>query len=550
MNESLNRAKLVDSLAAAPNIEDAIPPTVDTLKALHAADSSRMDVALSLATMLLSEESLGDDRIDEAICLFLEVVSSSDGAAARCNLGVAYLLLEKFSEAVVELSKAVLMDSALVVAHLQLSRAQRVLGDIKAAILASERVVAYQPKNLEALCELASLYEQSKEPTSKEIQRTLELYHQALAIDSSCGFAQIAIGRGLVEEGMQHFEAGRVSEAVVVWGESYQKYPRAFSGDAQVQKRMRSCAEAIMQKRLVSKALTELLQADESEQLPAIYTYVQLFLLSEGLIPECYEPQAELAQRQEYWSGQTSTNQVFPYAHYRLGIVLGYLGLFDEAAHEMHYARDYLPASKHRFLRVEEVAAFFREVRDQLKSDITPVEDTSSPEAWAQCGFEDAFSQQAWRQSGCNPKEAAKWSALGVRAQDAGEWKLQQIKLEEAQRWIAVDIMAAAEAKRWLRAEISPEQAQTWRAEFLEDLSIAIQCVQLGFSDPQEAKDWLEVFLFPYEAIAWKESGFLPEEAEKWMKSGIKDPFLAKQQRDEEEAIFAAARKEQGEELN
>lgn len=176
--------KILDSVAVVPNIDDLVAPTLERLNSFLESEPERVDVRLALATMLLSAH-----RPEEAEAHFLEVVRVDDSAVARCNLGITYLLQERLIEAVVELSKAVLMDSALVVGHLQLARAQALNGDTTAAATALEKVLAFQPRNVAAICELAALYE----PTDPA--RAEKLYQRALELDPQAEPAQISLGR-------------------------------------------------------------------------------------------------------------------------------------------------------------------------------------------------------------------------------------------------------------------------------------------------------------------------------------------------------------------
>jgi tetratricopeptide (TPR) repeat protein len=524
--------KILDSVAVVPNIDDLVAPTLERLNSFLESEPERVDVRLALATMLLSAH-----RPEEAEAHFLEVVRVDDSAVARCNLGITYLLQERLIEAVVELSKAVLMDSALVVGHLQLARAQALNGDTTAAATALEKVLAFQPRNVAAICELAALYE----PTDPA--RAEKLYQRALELDPQAEPAQISLGRNEIERGVALFHSGDFLSALSSWAAAYKKYPRALSGDSIVQQQLRTIADSIRE----GAQLRESRQRMVAERGPrSAYEGVLWFLLSENLLPECFEAYDLLESQVNHWQSQTSTQKVFPYAHYRLGLARAYSGDFEQALEELRLARDYLPASKHRSLRIDEVLGFLGEVVAVIRRNERPNADDSSEQTWEACGFADAFSQNAWRQTGCTPVEAAAWKAAHVRPQLVTEWRQERISLEEAQHWIGVGIEEPGEARRWLRASVAPETAAIWRADFSgeESISLAIQCLQVGFTTPEEAKGWLSVFLLPYEAIAWRDVGFTPEEAKKWKKSGVKDPYVAKQQRDEEEAIYEQAREE------
>lgn len=459
----------------------------------------------------------------ESFTTACEVDSSS--AEARYNLGMALFADQQYEEAVRELRKAVLKRKDFSLGYYRLGKVLEQIGDRENAISnyrKSLRVEPEQPRVLMALAELAS-DEESK-----------ECYRLAYEINSDLEAARDVLAEQEVQKGIFQFDQGALEEAFAIWGQAYRKFPRSFSAYQAIVEELRVRVRESLTSGMREKSVARYWKSFESkpEQKEKLaYPLINLCLFSIGLLPELWLARDELTSKLDYWKDQSWNEDVVPYAVYRYGIVLAYLGEFEEAKRELERARDHMPSSKHEGIKIEEVIELVKELVALHKSkgdSISP--DESSDQEWAKCGFEDAFQVKAWRAIGVKPDVARAWREAGFSAQQAGKWLESKIVVEQARQWRDNHFEDAAEVRKWVRSEISPHEARRWKKSFPEDPLISIQCIQAGFVDPELAARWMKLFTFPSEAIRWIELDFSPQDAAVWLRQGVSDPFEAKRQ--------------------
>ncbi len=506
-------------IAAAPNITEAIPPTAHTLQLLIEKEPENPDFRFALGNLCLINQ-----QWSQAISCFRETLCLTESAGVRCNLGVALLAEGDVAEAISELSQAILQDASLTVAHLHLGRAHLEAGAVDAAVTSFQRVLNAEPENARALSNLAVVCDQRGER-----QEAKEFYIRALQSNPEFLDGEIWLGAEYFFEGKKLYDEGRFPEACAVWGQGFREYPRAFSAGQHILAGMKQLMIDRSIARGVPRAMEAVSAKAENERSVVCYQFVLELLFSLGLIPELYERIEDLSASRSRWESAMQGEGIFPYVHYRKGVLHAYEGNFAEAYEELSFARDHLPSTKQRSLKVDQIITAVREISDELLDDTAVTSSTASVEDWSRHGFADPFSQEAWKQAGMHPRDAAEWRDSGFSAQQAVSWQQERLLAEQAAYWRDAGFEDPKVVRIWHRADFSAEEATCWNPLFRDRISLAIQSKQVGFEDPAEADKWLAVFMFPSEAAGWRELGFEAEEAKEWLDLGISDPFIAQQ---------------------
>ena len=361
---------------------------------------------------------------------------------------------------------------------------------------------------------------------------------------------ELELGERYFSRGKKKFANDQFVEAFAIWKEGFSRCPEAFVANQEVTNQMRELVSQYKQENKFDELSRTYLKKTKNDEATENDTY-QLFSMlffSLGLMPEVFEDQEKLHEQLEYWQKQLEAEGIFPYVHFRTGVLMCYLGEIEQAQEELRFCRDHAPSTKTRSLKVEQILSYLREILRNSITEVSQDVSTASEQDWSANGFEDKFSVEAWKKTGLDPEAAAEWRDEGFSASQASSWHQLEISLAEATAWRAAGFSSGKNAKKWLRAGINAADAASWLAQFSDDIEQAIRFQQAGFSDPREAKKWLEVFSMPFDAAGWYQLGFSPEEAADWRREGIRDPYEAKKQKEADEAAFAAAAAENTEE--
>lgn len=506
-------------LCPLPVIPEAVPPTVGKLEQLL----DKTTEGHSLLLYVLGTLHLRNGQWDKALHALKESSGESpEHGGVLCHLALAYIGQSRHEEALSLLKQANLLSPELPVIYLHLARTQHALGDRRAAIATLERAKNLGKVLSDGLLLLGEYYEEENSDAA-----ALEVYQEVLASDESNTSAAKYLAYAAFKQGAELLKKDEFEPALLAWKEAYERFPQTFSSASAVVQQLQ---ELIKSPEAVArlKAAEEAYQADKTPE--NAYLLILHFLFSLGALPELYTSRESLAEELEHWQSQARSEEgVLPFPHFRIGVLKCLQGDFDAGYESLSFARDHLPPSKHRPLRIEALLGFLREWVERPEEDTSlPVEEL--PDAhWERAGFTDLFQRSAWKKSGLQPGEAAHWRRVGFSPVAAGDWARAGFKAVEAQSWTDAGFLQAKEAKRWHKGGLDIEEAGRWRLVFKEDIGAALQCKQVGIEDPSEAGEWLKHFTFPSEAELWKRQGFSPEQAAQHLAQGAKDPFLVRQ---------------------
>lgn len=524
-------------LCSAPTVQGAVPPTEENLVPLLVQDPENRDVLFSLGNVYLR---LGN--LSAAVDSFLKVLRADPEAAeVRCNLGMAYLLLEEFDDARSQFKKAILLRPELVVAHLHLARLELSQDRTEAAFNALEKLLRVDHENAEAFKLFAQVWEKKGDRG-----KAISYYEKAFALDQKNAYVRNRLGAFCFEEGHTHFQARQLDRAFQVWGSGYRKYARAFSAEKQIARAMGVLVKEFNAGGEVTRTLEDF-ETGLAQGLSGVDLYYPLFsrlYFSVGLQPELYTSRDSLEEEISRWEESMGQEIEYPFSHFRIGVLLTYQGRLEEALEKFSFCADHLPESKKRPLKLERVISFVKKVRDIEANKEDSVEGMFSGDDWDHYGFSDPFQQQAWKKVGISAAQAAEWKEAGFTAVQCQGWNKHKIPVGMAQIWLAAGFDDPAVVKRWIRGGFDPETARNWEENFSADIDKAVEWRKAGFEEPLAAVAWSKVFMFPWEAIRWLELDFTPRDSALWLAKGVKDPFIARQQKVEEDKLEAARKGE------
>ncbi|MCB0322361.1 MAG: hypothetical protein KDD69_02275 [Bdellovibrionales bacterium] len=518
--DSLPRAGKTD-LYLPPSIPEAMPPSEEALLALlEREDGDREAVLFALGCWHVRRGEL-----EAGIARFEELYQQSpSNAEIACNLGFAYFLHDEAERALTMFKKALVQDSSLVLPLKHAAKAYRVLGKRDEAIAALERLTKMVTDDAEAFESLGELYEEDGSES-----QAIRAYEQALSVDPGSHGALQRLTQFAFNRGYATFVDGKYDDAFRIWSAAYARHARGFSANQHIVQAL----DHLRSEFRAQGTLQHLRERFLATKTPGdCYELFSALLFQEGLVPEQYVSRDELGPVQERWrSAGESSDGVLPYPHYRLGVAQCLAMELEAGLESLRLARDHLPPSKHRPLRLDSLIQFVKELIGAPTDETSDVEQASDAE-WEAAGFTDPFQKQVWRKTRLLPNAARQWRAAGFSAQAAERWAAQKLDAQTAELWRGAGFSEPASVKRWVRGGCGPQEATAWSGVVGDRIDLALQCRQAGLLDPFEAKAWLVHFMFPSEAAAWKSQGFSPDEAADWLGKGVKDPFLARQAAD------------------
>ncbi|HQH29129.1 MAG TPA: hypothetical protein PLP17_17175, partial [Oligoflexia bacterium] len=333
--------------------------------------------------------------------------------------------------------------------------------------------------------------------------------------------------------------------AFAVWASGYKKYARAFSAEKRIAAGMKDLAGGFVKYGRMEAALAEFEQrlAAQADDRRAYYELFGRFFFSLGLIAELYVPFDMLDEEHARITREIDQPGQFPFLHYRLGILLSYMGKLAAALEEFSSCADHLPASKKLALKLERIIEFVKRVMLVVNKSMG-IELSSAPvDAWVEAGFADIFQQQAWKKTGASPEEAAAWRSAGFSAVQCKEWRPYGLDRLSVRAWVDQGFTSPKEAARLAKGDLNPVEAKKWLQYFPDAAHDIVQWRKAGFIEPEEAVIWGSLFTFASEAARWRDLGFQPAEVEICLERGIKDPFTAKGQQQAEQ--LAAVREDE-----
>jgi tetratricopeptide (TPR) repeat protein len=510
-----------DDICPPKEIPGSVPPSESSLEEIIAEDKNNFAAVFALGYVQLRA-----GQLEDAIASFRKACSiDSSSAEAHYNLGVSLFRAEQGEEAVRELRKAVLKKKDFAQGYYSLGKVLEAMGDKEGAVGNYRKSLRVNPQQAPVLMRLAPLLNGDD---------AFDSYKLAYKIDPSLESARDLLAKLEVDNGARLFDDGKFQEAFSVWGLAYREYPRSFSAHQviveEIRHRVRDLSSAGGRQKAINSYWKSFESAPERKE-ELVYELICTGLFSIGLLPELWLARNELAEKLAYWKTQSFNEDVVPYAVYRHGVVLAYLGDFEESKRELERARDHMPPSKHEGIKIAELIELVKELVALHKSkgdSISP--DESSDQEWSIHGFDDAFQIKAWRAIGVKPAVAQAWREAGFSPQQAGKWLEAKIEVAPAKQWKEHKFENPLEVRKWIRSDVSPVEAVRWKKSFPDGPQVPIQCIQAGFRDPELAARWMKLFTFPSEAIRWIELDFSPQDAAVWLRQGVSDPFEAKRQ--------------------
>lgn len=515
-------------LCPPPPVTEAVPPTSRVLEALLSERGEEVDLLFALGCVYLrrGESAAGVDIFLRALKL------DSENPELHCNLAVAYMQEERWDEASATLKRAILLrpNLELALSHLATTEVQR--GDIPAAKAAYESAIALDVNLSDPCYQLAELlFEQGERDESRR------WFEEAFRRGDRRPELLNTLGAFRFEDGLLHYEAGEFEEALGVWGAAYAEFERAFIANQAVSTRLNALVKVFNEEQQLEVYSRKLQSAEKEEYQELLYGFSLRLFFSLGCMPDLYVPKERLSEEFLRWEREIerAEDAIIPFAHYRIAVLKVYCGEFEAAIEKLSFARDHLPPSKHRPLRIEACLRFLKDFLGEKDEGESATREYTKAE-WEASGFGDPFQFQAWRVTGVSPEDAVVWKKSGFSPKSAARWHASGIEASVAREWLDAGFEEPNNVRRWLRGGFDTTSALQWRPEFGHRLELAVQCRQAGFTQPDEAARWLSVFTFPWEAEAWKLQGFSPEQAKEFKAAGVKDPFIAKQQQAENES--------------
>ncbi len=508
-------------LCPPPLIREAVPPTIRVLTALLSERGDESDLLFSLGCVYLRR---GDYL--EGVDAFLRALKTDpENPALHCNLAVGYMQLERWDEASASLKRTILIDPSFELAFIHLAKAELGRGDRESAFAAYHSATELEGQSPRPYFLLGDLL--------LEDGRALEArerYQEAFQRGARSPELTNRLGAFIFEDGLACYQRGEFEEAQRIWGEGFLEYERAFVSNQEVSKNMHELVLGFNEEKGLEEAQAKFQELKPAEREDAAYDLALRLFFSLGRMPDLYVSRENTEQEFARWYAEIEKEEdsILPFAHYRIGVLLVFTAQFDEAISKLSFARDHLPISKHRPLKIDPTLRFLKDLLGTTDEEDVEVL-TFTKTDWSSVGFTDPFQYQAWSATGLKPQRALRWKQAGFSPKAAQLWQKSEAEPEVARVWQDAGFDDPDKVRRWLRGGFDIAAAQKWQTEFSERLEIAIQCRQAGFEEPEEAAAWLEVFMFPWEAEAWKAQNFALDEARVWVEQGVKDPFLARQ---------------------
>lgn len=508
-----------DDLFPAPPVEGAIPPSEETLLPLIESDGSGA-AAFALANVLARE-----GRYGEAIDYYQRAAKQApESAELHTNLGVVLWLAGRADEGLSHLRQANLLKSDLVLPYLHSARLLRSRSDRPGATAAYEKVMKLDPSSAEPYTALAEMAADDGDD-----DRAFELFSEAYARNPGDTAVRHRLALRELRRGRDRFDAGDLDHALRIWNDAHRLYKPGFVTDRVVSQELDEIVRRFRRDGGVAAAL-EQFRKDLIEGKTETDLYYPVFLrvlFALGLMPDCYERRDELADERERWRQSLIVKGEHPFPHFRLGIIDCYEGKLDAAREELRICLDRLLPKKRASLRLTQLLDAIADVENAAREARGEAVQTSESD-WEAHGFDNPFQLQAWKKSGLSPSVAANWRDANFSATQAANWVGGHIENPEVARaWLSAGFSEPRIARQWLRGGFSPDLASIWAVHYEGRVDQAIQAFKAGFSDPEEALKWGELFLFPWDAMKWRDQGFTLDDTRLWLARGIYDPVRA-----------------------
>jgi tetratricopeptide (TPR) repeat protein len=521
-------------LCSAPTVKGAGAGSEAELRKLLSENGEDPSVLFALANFLTRGE-----RAKEAVPLYQVAIkkSSESRPELRCNLGAALFEADRLDEALVELKQAVLERAGFALAYYYLAAVNIKKQDYISALEFIEPYTEDPELKGAGMLMVAQIYEILGR--KDEAQGRFE---KVLLLEPNHEFALSRFSMLGAQKGASLFAEGKLEAAFSLWASVYDRAGEVFSAGFGSGRVLDETIEVFQSKAGLEEAFSAFDRALKSgaEGAELYYPLCIRRYFSLGRIHELYENLETLEEQCLIWKKRASSESSYPYARYRLGVLYSYLGKIDEALGELHFAADHMPASKKRPLKIEQIIAFIRELGERVRASRENRLPSYSEDAWANAGFEDPFQIKAWKASGIDPKDAARWRLFAFSPTQSREWQRAGMTPENASAWFASGFTNALAVRQWQRGGFTPDEAALWREVFSGDAEKAVQFHKAGFPDAELACRWSKVFLFGWEACRWAELGFSPQEAAVFLAEGVKDPFLALEIRKRQQVLVEA----------
>lgn len=521
-------------LCPAPAVEGAKAMSEAELRKVLSEKGEDPSVLFALANFLTRGE-----RAKEAVPLYKLAIkkSSESRPELRCNLGAALFEVDRLDEALVELKRAVLERAGFALAHYYLAAVNIKKQNYTSALELIEPYTEHPELKGGGMLLAAQIYELLGRKDDAQ-----DGFEKVLLLEPNHEFALSRFSMLGAQKGASLFAEGNIEAAFSLWASVYDRVGEVFSAGFGSGRVLDKTIEDFQSKGGMEEAFSvfdrSLKSGAEGAELYYPLCIRRYFTL--GRIHELYENVESLEERCLIWKKRATSESSYPYARYRLGVLYGYLGKIDDALSELHFALDHIPASKKRPLKIEQIITFIRELGERVCAFRENRLPSYSEDAWANAGFEDPFQIKAWKASGIEPRDAARWRLFSFSPAQSREWQRAGITPEDASAWLASGFTNALDVRQWQRGGFTPDEAALWREVFSGDAEKAVQFRKAGFSDAELACRWSKVFLFGWEACRWAELGFSPQESAVFLAEGVKDPFLARDIRKRQEVLVSA----------
>ena len=255
------------------------------------------------------------------------------------------------------------------------------------------------------------------------------------------------------------------------------------------------------------------------------------FYFSIGIGPMLFVSKDNLEKEKERFEEELGEDKEFLYPRYRIAVINALEGKLEDAVSAFQILEDELPVSKQRPLKVKEIREFVQFVEGLPRDKDQNIGQSFADQEWINFGFNDELLLKQWKKVGMSPEVAAIWKESGFLPMQAREWKKVKLEPGEAKEWFKLGAFSPKDARTWHKASFSPEDAYEWMECFPDNVSLAVQCKNFGFKDPEIARNWMSEFSFPGEAVSWFEQGFSLEEVKSFKEKGVTDPFLAREEK-------------------
>ncbi len=165
------------------------------------------------------------------------------------------------------------------------------------------------------------------------------------------------------EKGKKLFDKGNIKAATATWNEYYKTYgPEVWARSKKIFNFFQTIQNKQNKKAIkILKVSNEKIAALKVSKKKNSYIQMLNFLITNGLFPEFYESEAVLSERAQYWKEERKKQKVYPYADFRYGVTLAYLGNYTESSDTLYAARDTIPPSKASYFKMDQLIEFLHE---------------------------------------------------------------------------------------------------------------------------------------------------------------------------------------------